>query len=55
MSPYVGLVQVSSWTMLVSSPTIFLANDGMPWVGCHWSIVTFLVVALDVDGDVVLA
>ncbi len=43
MSPCVGLDQCSSWTMLVSSPTIFLANDGMPRVGCTWSMRTSMV------------
>jgi hypothetical protein len=32
----------SSWTPLISSPTNFAANDGMPLAACTWSTVTRL-------------
>ena len=40
MSPSRGVDQISRWTMLVSSPTNFFANEGTPEVRCHWSMVT---------------
>jgi hypothetical protein len=38
----VGDDQASFCTMLISSPTNFLANDGMPSAACTWSIDTVM-------------
>jgi len=38
----VGDDQASFCTMWISSPTNFLANDGMPSAACTWSIETFM-------------
>ena len=37
--------RVSRWTMLISSPTNFFANDGTPAAACTWSMVTWRAVA----------